>query len=119
MTTSEITQNAPPTKGGRRSSSRKHATAGATPQEKTSSRRRKPSSKTQTLPVQALKGSKTAKILGLLRRETGTSIPEMMKVSNWQAHSIRGFLSTAPKKYQVKIESTTNGVGKRVYRISK
>jgi Protein of unknown function (DUF3489) len=62
-------------------------------------------------------GSKTAKILDLIGRTKGATLAEIMATTGWQAHSVRGFLSTAGKKHQVKIESEKNEGGARVYRI--
>jgi len=42
-----------------------------------------------------------------------------MKATDWQAHSVRGFLSAAPKRHALKIESTKSEAGQRVYRIGK
>jgi hypothetical protein len=42
-----------------------------------------------------------------------------MKAVSWQAHSVRGYLSTAAKKHRIKIESAKNDVGERTYRIAK
>ena len=42
-----------------------------------------------------------------------------MKATDWQAHSVRGFLSTAAKKHGLKIESTKTEAGDRVYQIKK
>jgi hypothetical protein len=42
-----------------------------------------------------------------------------MEATGWQAHSLRGFLSTASKKRGLKIESTKPDAGDRVYRITK
>jgi hypothetical protein len=42
-----------------------------------------------------------------------------MKATEWQAHSVRGFISTAGKKHGVQIESSKNEAGDRVYRINK
>ena len=39
-----------------------------------------------------------------------------MQVTKWQAHSVRGFLSTAAKEHNLKIASVRNEAGKRVYR---
>lgn len=62
-------------------------------------------------------GSKTAKILELIGRAKGTTLAEIMAATGWQAHSVRGFLSTAGKKHNVKIESEKSEGGARVYRI--
>jgi hypothetical protein len=63
--------------------------------------------------------SKGAKILEMIGRPKGASLAEIMKVTAWQAHSVRGFLSTAAKKHGLKIESTKTEAGDRVYQIKK
>jgi hypothetical protein len=62
-------------------------------------------------------GSKTWKILELIGRAKGATLAEIMAATEWQAHSVRGFISTAGKKHNVKIESLKNENGGRVYRI--
>ena len=37
--------------------------------------------------------SKSAQIINLLKRANGASIPELVKATTWQAHSVRGFMS--------------------------
>jgi hypothetical protein len=37
--------------------------------------------------------SKSAQIIILLKRPNGASISELVKVTTWQAHSVRGFIS--------------------------
>jgi hypothetical protein len=63
--------------------------------------------------------SKGAKILELIGRPKGASLAEIMKATSWQAHSVRGFLSTVAKKHDLKIESTKTEAGDRVYSIKK
>ena len=61
-------------------------------------------------------GSKGAKVLELIARTNGATMQELMKATEWQPHSIRGFLSTASKKHNLAIESSNNDKGVRVYR---
>ena len=63
--------------------------------------------------------SKGAKILDMIARAKGATLAEIMKATDWQAHSVRGFISTAGKKHGVKIESSKNDVGDRVYKSAK
>ena len=63
--------------------------------------------------------SKGAKILDMIARAKGATLAEIMKATDWQAHSVRGFISTAAKKHKVNIESSKNEAGDRVYKIAK
>jgi hypothetical protein len=63
--------------------------------------------------------SKGAKILEMIRRPKGATLAEIMRAVQWQAHSVRGFISTAGKKQGIKIESAKNDAGDRVYKIAK
>ena len=60
-------------------------------------------------------GSKTAKVLHLLQRSGGVTLNDLMKATDWQAHSVRGFLSGLRKKMALKVESTKRKDGDRVY----
>jgi Protein of unknown function (DUF3489) len=65
-------------------------------------------------------GSKAAKVLDLLKRPEGATLAALMKATEWQAHSVRGFLSgTLRKKHGLKIESTKNEEGERIYKFVK
>ena len=63
--------------------------------------------------------SKGAKIIDLIGRAKGATLAEIMKATDWQAHSVRGFISTAAKKNRIKIDSSKNDSGDRVYKIAK
>src|SRR5262249_28837574 len=68
-------------------------------------------------PVQAGAGerrrakSKGGKTLELIGRPKGSTLEEIMKVTQWQAHSGRGFLPTAAKKHKLHIESRKTEAG--------
>lgn len=63
--------------------------------------------------------SKGAKIIEMIERAKGATLAEIMKATDWQAHSVRGFISTAGKKRGITIESGKNEAGDRVYRVAK
>jgi hypothetical protein len=64
--------------------------------------------------------SKGAKILALIRRPKGPTLAELAKLTGWQNHSIRGYLSgTLGKKMGLTLESTKREDGERVYSIGK
>jgi len=68
--------------------------------------------------VGARDGSKTAKVLDLLKRPGGVSMKELLKSTGWQAHSIRGFLSaTVRKKLGLNVTSANMDGGERSYSI--
>ena len=63
-------------------------------------------------------GSKAAKILDLLKRPEGATLKGLMKATDWQAHSVRGFLSgTIRKKLGLNVVSTKADDGERSYSI--
>ena len=71
----------------------------ATPAKKGAKARHKPAGPRQ--------GSKTAKVVDLLKRSGGVTLTEIMKATGWQAHSVRGFLSgTLGKKMGLTVTST-------------
>ena len=62
-------------------------------------------------------GSKKAIVLELIRRPDGASLKEIMDATEWQAHSVRGFISgSLGKKMGLNIESFKRSDGQRAYR---
>ena len=78
--------------------------------EKRAQPRREPSGQRQC--------TKTSVIVGLLRRDAGATLQELIDASSWQAHSVRGFLSgTLKKKQGLPVMSAKDDRGVRRYRI--
>jgi hypothetical protein len=67
----------------------------------------------QTQQTKKSSASKTDLILRLLGRKTGASVDDLCKLTNWQAHSVRGFLSGTVRKklgHEVSRRKDTKGV---------
>ncbi len=63
--------------------------------------------------------SKKAIVLELLKRTEGASLKEIMAATDWQAHSIRGFISgSLGKKMGLKVDSAKREDGERFYQIA-
>ena len=63
-------------------------------------------------------GSKTERILDLLKRKDGATLAEIMKATDWQPHSVRGFISgTLGKKMGLTVASVKGEDGERRYSI--
>ena len=59
-----------------------------------------------------------ATIIKLLRRKEGATFADLTKATDWQPHSVRGFLSAqVGKKLGLKLEATKQENGQRIYRI--
>jgi hypothetical protein len=79
----------------------------ATPAKKRAKARQKPAG--------ARQGSKTSKVVDLLKRSGGATLKEIMRATGWQAHSVRGFISGhLGKKMGLSVRSFRRD-GERVY----
>ena len=55
----------------------------------------------------------------MMKRAKGATLPEIMKSTGWQPHTVRGFVSILGSKGGEKIESSKNAAGERTYKIGK
>ena len=90
-----------------------------TPSSTRSSRRTKPRSRSKRSSSEASTGAETkhARILAMLRSPAGTTIAALMTATDWQQHSLRGFLAgVVRRKHGLNLISEATDKG-RVYRI--
>ena len=67
-------------------------------------------------PAKARVGSKTAQILELLKRPSGVTLKAIMAATEWQVHSVRGFISgTLGKKLGLAVDPMKSENGERTY----
>jgi uncharacterized protein (DUF1501 family) len=66
----------------------------------------------------AREGSKKAEVIELMRRSQGATLAEIMELTGWQTHTVRGFVSgTLVKKLGLKVQSFRSKEKERTYRI--
>ena len=66
----------------------------------------------------AREGSKKGEVIDLMRRSQGATLPEIMELTGWQAHTVRGFVSgTLIKKLGLNVESFRSNEKERTYRV--
>jgi hypothetical protein len=63
-------------------------------------------------------GSKTARVVAMLKREGGATLEEIMQQMSWQKHTVRGLMAGAMKKAGYAVESFKSDKGERSYRIN-
>jgi len=75
--------------------------------------------RTPTAEVVVRPDSKTAKVLAMLRQTEGATLQQIMSVTGWQAHSVRGFVSgTLGKKLHLTVVSAKGEDGQRRYSVT-
>ena len=111
MSTHEATTKAETASAKKAKASKKPAKAkkAATPKKTTKATKGKREAKS---------GTKAAIVLDLMKRKEGATLVEIAKATDWQNHSIRGFVSGhVTKKLGLLVESTKSEAGERTYRI--
>src|ERR1035441_5142373 len=64
-------------------------------------------------------GSKKAIVLDMLKRPDGATLADIMSATDWQAHSVRGFISgSLGKKMGLTVESFKRSDGVRAYKVA-
>jgi hypothetical protein len=63
--------------------------------------------------------NKKAEVIAMMQRAKGATLDEIMKVTDWQRHTVRGFVSILGSKGGEKIESSKSDDGERTYRIAR
>jgi len=65
------------------------------------------------------RSNKKAEVIALMKRAKGATLAEIMAITKWQAHTVRGFVSILGSKGGEKIESSKSASGERTYKIAK
>jgi hypothetical protein len=117
--------NAEPTaKGGARvtksAAAKGKGTKKTTPAKKAPKAAKSAKSGATAKPAATRDGSKKAIVLEMMRRKGGCTLAEIMKATDWQAHTVRGFISAAVgKKMGITVVSTKSDSGERTYTVTK
>jgi hypothetical protein len=95
------------------------ATKGSRKAKKTKSPKKAGRAKKPASKPKADRPNKKAEVIALMKRAKGATLAEIMKATDWQPHTVRGFVSILGSKGGEKIESSKNTAGERTYKIGK
>lgn len=77
-----------------------------------------PKPKAKTAKAAATASTKLDQIVAALREPKGASITDLMTLTGWQMHSVRGAIAGALKKKRGLKVMSTKANGERIYRIA-
>src|ERR1700719_3523957 len=90
-----------------------------TPAKKAKPAKKAGRAKKTAIKPKADRANKKAEVIALMKRAKGATLAEIMATTDWQAHTVRGFVSILGSKGGEKIESSKNAAGERTYKIGK
>jgi Protein of unknown function (DUF3489) len=90
----------------------------ATPPKRAPKPRSKATKPAKAESVAPREDSKKARVIAMLQRKNGATLPEIMEEMGWQAHTVRGFMAGTLKNSGYQIESFKPEGGERTYRIN-
>ena len=64
-------------------------------------------------------GNKKTEVIAMMSRGKGAPLAEIVAVTGWQKHTVRGFVSILRNKGGHNIESSKNAAGERTYKIAR
>lgn len=105
---SETTENATPAPDADQPKAKRKA------RKKTKATRKQIAAKRAAARPKADRSNKKADVIALMKYAKGATLAEIMAVTKWQAHTVRGFLGS---KGGEQIESSLNADGERTYGI--
>ncbi len=86
---------------------------GAKPAKKTKAAKKATPAKNAARKPKTDRTNKKAEVIALMQLAKGATLDEIMKATDWQRHTVRGFVSTLGSKGGHKIESSKNAAGDR------
>jgi hypothetical protein len=65
------------------------------------------------------RANKKVEVIAMMKRAKVATFAEIMKATDWQPRTVRGFVNILGSKGGEKIESSKNAAGERTYKIGK
>jgi len=108
-----------PLAGGKPEANPKNEAKSAKPAKKAKAAKKATPAKKTARKAKTDRANKKADVIAMMQRAKGATLDEIMKATDWQRHTVRGFVSILGSKGGLKIESSNNAAGERTYKISK